>query len=115
MLPTDRSGFLRAAALFTFLAAVDSLAYLNVIAGVGGSPPPPPSFWAAALTTGLSSQVLWMAAATFVARSKGRSGWWCLAGLLTCCGVFLVLVLPEVRPSEKATEYEPGDYPRPRR
>lgn len=64
------------------------------------------------LPFGLISLVLWIIGVSYYAQSKGYSKWWGAAGLLSCCGVVLLMILPN-KWVDTPSGYGPGDYPRP--
>lgn len=101
------------AALCALGAVVLQIAYWDTIGGVGANPPPPPEFWIKAWTFGPLCWALWVLSASAYAQSKGYAKAWGALGLLTCCGVFLLALLPN-RWKQEEIRYEPGDYPRPR-
>jgi hypothetical protein len=108
-----RTALQKKAVLCGLVAVVLQIAYWDTVGGVGANPPPPPEFWIKAWTTGPSCWALWVLSASALAQSKGYAKSWGLVGLLTCCGIFLVALLPNRwRPEE--TGYEGDDYPRPK-
>jgi Na+-driven multidrug efflux pump len=55
----------------------------------------------------------WIAAATFYAKSKGYSPWYGALGALCCCGILILIIMPNKWVDAPASGYGPGDYPRP--
>lgn len=62
---------------------------------------------------GLVAWVCWIAGATFYAKSKGYSQWFGALGSLCCCGVFVLILMPNKWVDGPTGGYGPGDYPRP--
>jgi hypothetical protein len=62
----------------------------------------------------LISLGFWIAASSYLAQIKGYSKWWGAAGILSCLGLLLLMILPNRLAALKPpADYHPGDYPRP--
>ena len=57
--------------------------------------------------------VFWVVGLMAYAESKGYSKWWGLIGLLSCCGLFILVLLPNKWIDASTGGYGSGDYPRP--
>ena len=55
----------------------------------------------------------WYVGLSSYAQSKGYSKWLGLLGFLSCCGLVVLVVLPNRWVEASSDGYGPGDYPRP--
>ena len=62
---------------------------------------------------GIIALVCWFIGLSAYAESKGYSKWLSLLGLLSCCGLVIMVLLPNKWVDGASDGYGPGDYPRP--
>ncbi len=62
---------------------------------------------------GIAGLICWFIGLSAYAQSKGYSSWYSLFGLLSCCGLLVLVILPNKWVDSGPSGYGPGDYPRP--
>lgn len=93
-----------------FVLAAVALNILSYVLNKGAAPGSPnPIVYPLALVV----WGCWIAAATFYAKSKGYSPWFGGFGALCCCGILILIFMPNKWVDSPASGYGPGDYPRP--
>ncbi len=100
--------------IYVLIAVALQLIYMYLVSAAKRPGQFDPILALCGLGVGVVSLVFWVIAVSYYAQSKGYSKWWGAAGLLSCCGVLILIFFPNRWVDAPVNEYQAGDYPRPR-